>query len=299
MSRSIALPLLAACLLPAAWVASEESPGPPKVLVVAREEIKPGMMSSHEKIAAGFLATISKTKLESYRLGLTPVSGDDNQVLYLEGHDSFAALEASQKAWDAELAANAAFKASLDQLESQGGPMHASQKTAIATYREDLSYRPSKMAEAAKARYFTIMTVRVKPGRIGDYVDFVKQYNAARAKANLDEHSAAFQVLSGAPTGTFLFFSLNRSLTEWDDFRRGMDARSKSVDEALGGDLVIKHRREVASEIIADSMSNLYAVKASISRPDPQFAAGDPDFWSPKPKLPAKTTAAKKDTPKP
>jgi hypothetical protein len=296
MFRRTILPLIAATLFSGLAIAAEDpAPGPPRVLLVAREEIKPGSMGSHEKIAAEFVSAMSKTKLENYRLGLTPVSGDDNQVLYLEAYDSFAALEAARSAMDKEVANNAAFKASLDQVEMRGGPMHASQKTAIAVYREDLSYRPLKMNDVAKARYFNVTTVRVKQGQSPDYVEYSRQFNAARAKANLDEHTAAYQIVTGASAGTFLFFSTSRSLTEWDEYGKNLDARTKAIDEALGGESVVKQRRQLAGEIVTDSASSLYALSPAISRPAPQFAAYDPDFWSPKPKAPAKALAVKKE----
>lgn len=299
MSRKSAL--LGVLVLSAAGVAAQETApaGPPRVLAISREEIKPGRMTPHEKVAASFVAAISKANLQNYRLGLTPVSGDDNQVVYLEGFDSFAAVEASRKAMDEALAGNAAFKADFDLVERQGADMHATQKTAYAIYREDLSYRPLKVGEVAKSRYFNVVTVRVKPGQMTDYADYTKQYNTAREKANTDAHTAVYQVVTGAPTGTFLIFVAHRSLSEWDDFIRTMDARDKAINEALGGEAVVKQRRAWAAEIISDNFSTLYAFSPAISRANPQFAAADPDFWSPKPKAPAKALASKKETPKP
>jgi hypothetical protein len=37
----------------------------------------------------------------------------------------------------------------------------------------------------------------------------------------------------------------------------------------------------------------------SISRPSPQFAAADPDFWTPKAAAPAKAAAVRKEPSKP
>ncbi len=283
MSRRNVLGLLGVLMLPAAASAAEQVPTtPPPVLVISREEIKPGSMGAHEKQVTSYLALFNKANVGGYRLGMVPVSGDDNQVLYLERYQSFADLEANRKKFDETFATSPALQSELEALELKAGPMHATQKTSIAVYREDLSYRPNKPDEVAKARYMNVFLVRVKPGQGTDYEDLVKQSNAARAKANLDEHTAAFSVITGAPSGTYMFLSTNRSLTEWDEFRKNFQARNKAIDEALGGELVARQRRAAIAEVVAESWSTLYAFDPKISRPAPWFADFDPDFWKPK-----------------
>lgn len=281
--RDVRLLLGVLSLSAAGAAAQEPPPGPPPVLVISREEIKPGSMGAHEKQVGSYMALFNRANVGGYRIGLAPISGDDNQVLYLEGYASFAELEATRKKSDETFSASPALQAELDGLEARTGPMHSSQKTALAVFREDLSYRPLKMDEVAKARYFNVTVTHAKVGRGVDYTAYTKQFNAAREKAKLDEHSAVYQVLSGAPPGTFVTFTVNRSLTEWDTFTKNIQARNKTIDEALGGDVVAAQRRDMAEQIIAESKSSLYAVNPKISRPSPQFAGYDPGFWSPKP----------------
>ena len=116
-----------------------------------------------------------------------------------------------------------------------------------------------------KSRYFTVTTVRIKAGRANDYEEYTKQYNRARDKANLDEHTAVYQVITGASSGTFISFGAARSLAEWDDFTRKMQARNKAIDDALGGDLVVKQRRETAEAIFAESRSTAVTTRTSWS----------------------------------
>ena len=288
-------------LLALAASAAVAQEGPPPVLAVTREEIKPGKMSAHEKQAASYVALLAKASPESYRIGLTPVSGDENVVMYLQGYPSFAAVEASRNQMGAAIATNAAWKTEMDRIESQGGELHASQKSALFRYRSDLSYRPMKVNDVAQARFMSVTTVRIKPGRVPDYVDLVKDLNAAREKAGIDIHGVVYQVDSGVPNNTFLIITSNRSLGEVDDGYAKFDERQKAITAALGGDEVMKQRRMLASEIIAESYTNVYAMAPTISRPSPQFAAADPDFWAPKPAVAAsaKATATKKEAPKP
>ena len=289
--------LLAVLLLSATAVAAQEQmSGPPPVLAIGLEEINPGSMAAHDKQVVAYTTLFNRANVQGHRLGLVPVSGDDNQVVYLQPYASFAEFEATRKQTDEAFAASPALQAELDALDRQTGSMHATQKTLIAVYRPDLSYRPVGPAEVGKSRYFTMTTNRIKAGRANDYEGFVKQYNRAREKANLNEHTAIYQVITGAPFGTFITLGLNRSLTEWDDFTRGMQARNKAIDEALGGDVVVKQRRETAEAIFADSRSSLYALNPKLSRAPAEIAAADPDFWTPK--AAGKALAVKKEAKK-
>ena len=74
------------------------------------------------------------------------------------------------------------------------------------------------------------------------------------------------------------------------------DERQKAVDAALGGDQVVKMRRELISEILVEApTTNLYVISRGESHPSATFAAADPDFWTPKPAM----TSAKPAAPKP
>ena len=278
----------------AASTSAQEPPGPPKVLVVNREEIKPGQMGPHTKVAAGFAALAAKAGAPNHRIGLTPISGDDNSVLYLEAHPSFAALEAAQNAFDGAMASNAALKAEFDAVQRHGD-MHGSQRTAIYRYRADLSYRPGKMEDVARARYMTLQTTRIKPGRGVDYIEYLKGQVAAREKANLDMHTAVYQAVSGAAPNTFVVFTIARSLQEWDDTFARTEADQKALTDALGGAEAARQQRMILADVVADSTVATYAMSPEISRPLPQFVAYDPGFWGPARAADAKALASKKE----
>jgi hypothetical protein len=91
-------------------------------------------------------------------------------------------------------------------------------------------------------------------------------------------------------------FTVNRSLAEIDTARAGMAARNKAVDDALGGEEVVRQRRETLAAIIVDASSALYAINPKLGVAPAQIAAGDPDFWAPK--QPGKALAVKKEEPK-
>jgi hypothetical protein len=277
-------------------VAAQEPIAAPPVLRIIVEDIKPGSMTAHEKSVGSYLALFSRAQVPQPRLGMVPVTGDQNQVVYLEGFPSYEALEAADKKLEAAFAAAPALAAELESLEKANGPLHASQRTMIAVLRPDLSYRPLPASALGKSRYLTMATTRTKPGRVADYEGYVKQTNRAREKANLAESTAVFQVMSGAPLGTFLTFAARRSLAEVDADRAGQAARSKAMDEALGGEEVVRQRRETIEASIMDTRTALFAFNPRLGTPAAQIASGDPDYWTPKPA--GKALAVKKDAPK-
>jgi len=183
-------------------------------------------------------------------------------------------------------------------LDREEVDQHASQRTAYYTLRPELSYEPRTVEQTGKSRFMSVTTTRIKPGRVPDYVDYIKSLNVARKKAGVDAHTAVYQVATGAPTGTFLSFTSMRSLSDIDDARQKMEASQKALDEALGGPDAVKQRRMLISEIVADGYNTVYAMAPSLSRPTALIAAADPDFWNPKPAAATKALAAKKQAPK-
>jgi len=289
--------ILGSVVLSASAVLAQDA-GPPKVIAVSREELKPGKGAPHAKSAASFVAAVVKANAPIYRIALTPISGDENAVVYLQAFGSFADVEANRKQFDEAIAANAALKADLDRLDREQADQHASQRTAYYTLREDLSYHPRSAEQTGRARFMSVSTTRIKPGRAPDYVDYIKALNVAREKAGVDAHTAVYQVATGAANGTFLSFTSMRSLSDIDDARQRVEQSQKALDEALGGPEAVKQRRTLISEIVAEGYNTVYAMDPSLSRPTALIAAADPDFWNPKPAAATKALAAKKEAPK-
>ena len=310
MSRTtIALGIALTGLAAAVGAQSPDHSGPPPVLAITREEIKPGRMAAHEKLNAAFVAAVSRTPSRSQWLGLVPVSGDENTTLFISAFGNFAEAESQRKA-DEEQLSNAAFKAEMEALDKQGADLHAAQRTTFARYRPDLSFHPGTMEEVAQSRYFGITTVRVKYNRIPDYVEYAKAVNAAREKAGLPIKLAAYQVTSGAQYGTFIYFRPLKSLKAWDDDYAAMAGTEKAMTEAYGGEEAARKVRLQGGDIVMVADNAVYAMNPTISRPSPEFAKYDVAFWTPKPadtrsaaatkpgatKQPA---AVKKEAPKP
>ena len=293
MSRTntIALGVVLAGLAGTGMAQAQDRSGPPPVLSISREEIKPGRMAAHEKLNAAYAAVVSKTTSRTTWLGLVPVSGDDNGALFLSAFGSFAEVE-SQRKEDDEITAAAAVKAEMDALDKQGADIHASQRTSYARYRADLSFHPATMEEVAQSRYFSITTVRVKYNRGPDYVEYLKALNAAREKANYPAKVAVYQVTTGSPLGTFLIFRALKSLKTFDDDIAAMSGIEKALVEAEGGEDAARKLRLAGADVVQFADPVIYAMNPKMSRPSAEFAKYDLAFWSPKP-AETRTAAAK------
>jgi hypothetical protein len=282
MSRTtIALGIVLTGLATTVGAQSPDHSGPPPVLTITREEIKPGHMAAHEKLNAAFISAVSKTPSEGRWLGLVPVSGDENTTLFLSAFGNFAQAETQRKA-DEDLFTNAAFKSEIEALDKQAGDVHAAQRTTFARYRSDLSFHPATMEEVAQSRYFGITTVRVKYNRMPDYVEYVKAVNAAREKAGLPIKLAAYQVTSGAQAGTIVYFRPLKSFKTWDDDYAAMAGTEKAMTEAYGGEEAARKVRLQGADLVVVADNAVYAMNPKISRPSPEFAKYDVAFWAPK-----------------
>ena len=261
--------------------------GPPRVLLIVREDIKPGMMAAHGRHSAEFSAIFNKLKTPNYRIALVPVAGSENEVLYITGADSFAELEKLQKATDEKIAsASGMTRADLDRLDKEGPSMHAGMRDMMVVFRPELSYNPG--VAIATMRYFAVTTVRVRPGQEDNYADYLTNVmKVARDKAKAELHVAGFQVIAGAPAVTYMFFRPMKSLAEYD-LRIGPRVREAMSDDQK------KKADKLVTDSVAFTETSVYAFNPQMSYVSSEMAAGDPAFWTPKPVMPPRPRPARR-----
>jgi len=259
-----------------------ERMGPPPVLFIVREDIKPGKMPAHNKHSASFVQIFGRLQTPSYRIALLPVAGSENEVVYVTALQTFAELERTQQETDKKMsAASGSTRLELDRLEREAPDLHAGMRDMFAVYRPELSYNSG--VDIAKMRYFAVTTVRVRPGQEDQYGEYVRNLTkVARDKAKAELHIAAFQVIAGSPATTYMFFRPMKSLAEYD-LRIGPRVR-----EAMSEDQK-KKADKLTSESVAFSETSVYAFTPQMSYMPKDFAAGDPTFWNPKPEAAATT----------
>ncbi len=287
MKKSVFL-FVAACLLLSAGslaLAQEQAPsGPPKVLQIFREEVKPGKGAAHEKVEAGWPRAFANAKSPTHYFAMVSVTGP-SEAWFVTGFDSLAAWEKDRL--DTEK--NTALTAELDQLGEKDGELLSGVRSIVATYREDLSYRPTGV-NIGQMRYFYVTTFRIRPGHQKDYIDANKIVRDAHEKANVPEHWAVFQVTSGMPSGTYLSFQPLKSLAEVDAFPQ---THGKAYQDAIGEEGRQK-LRELASAGTLSSETTIFAFSPKMSYVSKETAAADPEFWTPKPAVEAAAVAKKK-----
>jgi len=263
--------------------------GPPKVLYVVREDIKPGMMDPHSKHSASFASIFRSLGTPNHRIALVPVAGSENEVVYITGADSFKQLEEILNGTDQKMSATSgSTKAELDRLNKEAPALHAAMRDMLTAFRPDLSYNPN--VDIRTMRYFSITTTRIRPGHDAAYAEYVgKMVNVARQKAKLDNlHLACFQVVTGSQAGTYMFFRPLKSLAELDE-NTGMKMRAALSDDQK------KDADKAVSDAVMSSETSTYRMTPAMSYVEKDFAAGDPAFWNPKPAM-AKPRPKKKMT---
>ena len=164
--------------------------------------------------------------------------------------------------------------------------LHAAMRDMLAIFRPELSYNPG--VDIRTMRYFSITTIRVRPGHDAQFAEYAQKVINAARKAKVDNyHTALFQVITGTQAGTYLLFRPLKSLSEFD---AGIMMK---VRAAMGNDEK-KDLDKEASEVYMSSETSTYWMTPSMSYVEKDFAAGDPAFWNPKPPMMAKPKPKKK-----
>ena len=227
-------------------------------------------------------------------IALVPVAGSENEVIYITALGTFKEMEQIQRDTDRKLSGvSGATKSELDRLDREAPDLHAAMRDLFTVYRPELSFDPG--VDIRKMRYFAITTVRVRPGQEDQYAEYVRNItNVARTKAKAELHIAAFQVIAGSASTTYMFFRPMKSLAEYD-LRIGTRVREAMSDDQK------KKADKMAGETVVFSETSVYAFNPQMSYVPKEVIDGDPTFWTPKPPPPPrpKPPAKKKPAPPP
>ncbi len=245
---------------------------PPKVLVVIRENLKPGKAGTpHEKSESAFVNAFKAAKWPQHYLAVDSQSGAPRS-LFLVGYDSFAALEKDVQATQK----NTVLSAALDRATAADGELLSSYETSTFAYREDQSYHAN--LSLATMRLFEITRFHVRPGHDKEWQDIVKLYLDNFPKAVPDAHWAVFQEMYGQGGNVYLVFNPMKSLAEVDS---GM-GDDKKFAAAIGED-GMKRLAELEAAAVDEVQTNIFTFNPRMSYAPPEWIKADPAFWNPKP----------------
>jgi len=281
----LSLSLLVTSLAPLnAQETSAAMPGPPKVLVINREFLKPGKSGAvHRKTESAFVNAMTAAKWPVHYFAANSLSGAP-RALFFVGYDSFAAWEKDNLATDQ----NATLAAALDHAANVDGDLLSAYDVSAYALREDLSLRQA--VDIPHMRYFEISRFVVRPGHRKEFEELAKLYVSNYEKSVPDAHWATFESMYGADNGgVFLVFNPMKSMTEIDQ----AFPQSKQFMAAMGED-GMKKLETLSAACLESAQTNLFSFSPSMSYPADEWIKADPAFWKPK-----TTTMAKKAEPKP
>ena len=244
---------------------------PPAVLQLVRETIKEGKGAPHRRAEREFVSAFRKVNFPYHYIALTTESGP-SEVWFFTAMSSFGALEDSDK-----LSGKEPLKTLLETAEAHDGEMRVSSRTMTAAFRPDLTYVSPSGPPLSKFHYMMISTYRVKLGHDEDFATGSKQIMDAYKKAQINSTYLVYQVVTGAPEGTYLLMFPMTSLKEIDEY----PAREKAMTEAMGAENFQRMMRS-AGDVFMSMDTTLFAISPEMSYVSKETEDGDPAFWRPK-----------------
>ena len=223
---------------------------PPPILQIVR---KPGT-------AAASIRPYADAHAEVNAIGLRSITGRP-ETWMVEAHYAFASVEDL----DQRLAG---FAPASD--EAVAPPL-----TLIGLYRPAWSFRPAEAVRLLpRARYFNVTIFHVRPGTESEFGELVRLRRAAADAINLDRPDLAFQVISGAPAGTFVFLAPLQTLRAMDDGVNPVPVYAEGIAAARQ-----KDGKQIAADTELSREHFLFRVDPRISWVADDFAELDRAFW--------------------
>ena len=268
-----------------AWTQDRAPSGPPKILVITREFVKPGKGGApHDKAESAFVEAMAKAKWPTRYVAAQAMSGKP-RVLFFTRYDSY-------DAWEKDVTAttkNTTLSAALDRANQADGELLDSTDQNVLTYNEELSLRP--VSDISHMRFLEIWVAHVKPGHYREWAELNKMYKAAYEKSVPDGHWAVYEATFGSPNGTYLFLTARKSAAELD---RG--PQDEKATMAALGEEGMKKTDELFAACVESSETQIFAFAPQMSYPPDEFVKADPDFWKSKPATTTTAKAEKKPT---
>ncbi len=262
--------------------AAQEASGPPQVLHIVREFLKPGKSGAiHDRSESNFVQAMARAKFPTHYVALSAMSGK-TRALYLIGYPSFAAWQKDNDAMDK----NAALSAELDRLGAVDGELLEAVDQSVFYYDPDTSYRP--VPDLSQVRYMEVTSFHIKHGHSKDWEAIAKIVIDAHKKAGTSANWATYELAYGGDD-EYLLFSADKSLADID---QGF-AEGKQFQAALGED-GMKKLEDLVQQSIESSDSELFAINPGQSYAPDAWVKADPAFWKPK-AAPAPKSAATPD----
>jgi hypothetical protein len=275
MSQRIACRLFLAVLsLASVSHAQQSQAAAPAILEIYRDPVKPAKMAEYTRIEGEAALACARASTWPY-LTIQSISGPQTEVWYIEGFDSYAAVEHSA----APFTRNAALSADLNRLMEAKANLVGDARVVFAHYRDDLSSNLGLVQP--HARFFTVTMVTVRPGHEREYEEIHRTLKSVRQRANAADNRVVYQIVSGMPRNIYLIFSAHRSLPgAGDALDPSVDDYAADVDESTRNRL-----DDITRVSVMSSETWLFSVNPAMSNPAGEWIVDDPEFWRASPAM--------------
>lgn len=280
MRKAISVVLVTFLLLSLYAIAQDQPTGPPKLLVISRNELKVGKMMQYQKLDEQVRRAVANEPKLNW-ITMTAYAGNNAEESYLMFFNNYAEMEQLDETWmktAGPLFMSSEFNQAVADTAQSG-------KTLIAKIRPDLSYNTEKF-NMANAKYWSVSYRRLKPGADQVLTSFRKDIHAQLKRANYDGHWLVYQVEYGMPGPSYIVVQDLKSLGDLD-----MD-RTAAYNEAVSPNLQQKFMDMIRENAIMVE-NVLYQTRPNLSRPSQNLVAANPEFWTVKEQAPAMASAKK------
>lgn len=252
----------------------ESGTAPPKLLVLVYQRFSFAKGSDRDQWEIAIARACQKLAVPNSWIVLESVTGEP-EVLSFDPFDSFAQMEKPLAKWGPIYATHP----QLGRLQAKINAALTSQRTVIAVRRDDLSYRANRI-DLSKARFVRVLEVRLHSGRESEVAEAFQNLRAAYERTESDLPWVVYQVNLGMHSPTFLAFVPMKAVGQNDDLLKARERLHAAEDD--------ERMQQIAREAYASTESNLYSINPEKSHVSKEFAARDPEFWTPKPQVTAK-----------
>ncbi len=236
----------------------------PAIIQISREIEKAGHFGPHEQTEIRWAALNRTIPNVPSTLALVAASGVQ-EVWWVTTYSGLDTWGKGQNYSDPT------YLAALSKIAVEDGEHITNTISTQAEAVPDASY--GAFPDVRTVRVYSILTVTTRPGAEAAFTDVAKRYAAIMKAKGVATAWRSYQVISGAPGGTFLVFS---SFPSWD----AVEADRKATAAAMGGTAPadLEALTKAMGAGIVSTNSRYFIVNPKMSTV-PKAMMSDP-FWS-------------------
>jgi hypothetical protein len=198
-------------------------------------------------------------------IGMSVIAGPAENWL-IEMHDSFASLEKVDRMQRAAVPSDTRDSTAFPDLLSQS-------RMLIASYRPELSHRADEgMRLFPRMRYLDFEVIRIHLGADAELAKLLKLRVFSLDSINADRPEIVYQVISGAPSGTYVVLAPMTSLGTLDGGRANTPVYAAGAEDAA---------KKIAADMGLVREHIWMRIEPRTSNVSDEFASQDLTFWRP------------------